>query len=337
MVLLEQMRRTGQPGRPTSLSAWSPEFWQRLACGDGLTQFLRTAHAPSTIAAYASQQRQFQLFCQMLGVPSPQQCFHPDVLAAWVMGRSVHGYKLSTIELGVHAVCQLARQHSHSLAITAPSLRTALRAAARMRGSGPTRKQPLLLHLLLQLCSVGEQSWIAARDSAFYALGWHGMLRGCEVLSLRWADVAVQPQGIILLIQSSKTDQAGQGQFVFLHSHADPRVCPVRCLHRLSCMCPLGCMDGPIFTTHQHCLQPVSKSTMLNRLPRRLQSMSLPHQLFGLHSLRSGGATAAAMEQVPERLIKVHGRWVSDTVRVYTCAVPEDRWATSLAMGASHA
>ena len=71
---------------------------------------------------------------------------------------------------------------------------------------------------------------------------------------------------------------------------------------------------------------------MLTRLHRRLQSLGLPSELFGLHSMRSGGATAAAQQDVPERLIKIHGR-TSDTVRVYTCAVPADRWATSVAMG----
>ena len=32
-------------------------------------------------------------------------------------------------------------------------------------------------------------------------------------------------------------------------------------------------------------------------------------QLFGMHSLRAGGATAAANAGVPDRLFKRHGRW----------------------------
>ena len=31
-----------------------------------------------------------------------------------------------------------------------------------------------------------------------------------------------------------------------------------------------------------------------------------------LHSLRSGGVTAAANNKVPDRLLQVHGRWASD-------------------------
>jgi len=40
-----------------------------------------------------------------------------------------------------------------------------------------------------------------------------------------------------------------------------------------------------------------------------------PAKLFGLHSLRSGGATAAANAGVNDRLFKHHGRWRSDKAK----------------------
>ena len=36
---------------------------------------------------------------------------------------------------------------------------------------------------------------------------------------------------------------------------------------------------------------------------------------FGLHSLRSGGASAAANHGVPDRLFKRHGRWRSENAK----------------------
>ena len=36
---------------------------------------------------------------------------------------------------------------------------------------------------------------------------------------------------------------------------------------------------------------------------------------FGLHSARSGGATIVANKGVPDRLFKLHGRWVSDKAK----------------------
>lgn len=36
---------------------------------------------------------------------------------------------------------------------------------------------------------------------------------------------------------------------------------------------------------------------------------------IGTHSLRSGGATAAANAGVPDRLVKRHGRWASESAK----------------------
>ena len=38
-------------------------------------------------------------------------------------------------------------------------------------------------------------------------------------------------------------------------------------------------------------------------------------KLFGMHSLRAGGATAAANAGVPDRLFKRHGRWKSESAK----------------------
>lgn len=36
---------------------------------------------------------------------------------------------------------------------------------------------------------------------------------------------------------------------------------------------------------------------------------------YGLHSLRSGGATASVVRGIPDRLFKRHGRWRSESVK----------------------
>ena len=40
--------------------------------------------------------------------------------------------------------------------------------------------------------------------------------------------------------------------------------------------------------------------------------------IYGLHSLRSGGITSAvrnSSNSIPERLLKIHGRWKSDSAK----------------------
>ena len=46
-----------------------------------------------------------------------------------------------------------------------------------------------------------------------------------------------------------------------------------------------------------------------------LDSIGLDKNKFGLHSLRSGGATAAAEAGIEDRLFKKHGRWKSEKAK----------------------
>ena len=43
--------------------------------------------------------------------------------------------------------------------------------------------------------------------------------------------------------------------------------------------------------------------------------MGFPSNSFALHSLRAGGATAAANAGVSDRLFKRHGRWQSENAK----------------------
>ena len=45
----------------------------------------------------------------------------------------------------------------------------------------------------------------------------------------------------------------------------------------------------------------------------KLKAIGLDAKQFGMHSLRSGGTSAAANAGVPDRLLKRHGRWLSET------------------------
>lgn len=46
-----------------------------------------------------------------------------------------------------------------------------------------------------------------------------------------------------------------------------------------------------------------------------LAAIGLNKKQFGLHSLRSGGASAAANAGVPDRFFKRHGRWKSENAK----------------------
>lgn len=58
--------------------------------------------------------------------------------------------------------------------------------------------------------------------------------------------------------------------------------------------------------------------------------------MYGLHSLRSGGITAAVPNSklVPERLLKIHGRWKSDSAKdMYVEESLENRFHVTKCLG----
>ena len=61
--------------------------------------------------------------------------------------------------------------------------------------------------------------------------------------------------------------------------------------------------------------KPLSYTTVRGCVLELLANVGLDPKKFGLHSLRSGGASAAANLGVNDRLFKKHGRWKSDKVK----------------------
>ena len=65
-----------------------------------------------------------------------------------------------------------------------------------------------------------------------------------------------------------------------------------------------------------------------------LESIGLDRKRFSLHSLRSGGASAAANAGVPDRHFKRHGRWRSESAKDgYVQDKLEERLSVSKSLG----
>ena len=66
-----------------------------------------------------------------------------------------------------------------------------------------------------------------------------------------------------------------------------------------------------MYTRSGECLRKgggLSYSRLRELLLEKISSLGMDPKLFGMHSLRAGGATAAANAGVPDRLFKLHGR-----------------------------
>ena len=62
-------------------------------------------------------------------------------------------------------------------------------------------------------------------------------------------------------------------------------------------------------------LQNLKYSTLRDLFKAKVKQLEYPAEHFGLHSLRAGGASAAANADVPDHLFKWQGRWKSENAK----------------------
>ena len=119
---------------------------------------------------------------------------------------------------------------------------------------------------------------------------------------------------LFIFVEKSKTDQERRGHTVVVGPAEDKSICPVTWYKRwLKKRRPES-----EFLFHQAAsAQGLSTSTPCGRVKLLVEAIGLDSDLFGSHSGRSGGATAAAAAGVELRLIKKHGNWRSDAVFAY--------------------
>ena len=128
-----------------------------------------------------------------------------------------------------------------------------------------------------------------------------------------------------MFIEKSKTDVYRDGNWVLI-ANGESKLCPASLLRLYLRKANLEDLQSPEFLfraiskgkfveklrkTPKH----ISYSRVRELLLAALKKIGLNVKDYGTHSLRSGGATAAANADVPDRLFKRHGRWQSDKAK----------------------
>ena len=152
-------------------------------------------------------------------------------------------------------------------------------------------------------------------------LAFAGFLRFGELVSVRPSDIKIQSDKLILLIPKSKTDQLRQGNELVI-SRTGNSTCPVAMLNLAR--------TGTQLTDHRFLFRPICKtakseslresgsisySCLRESFRKKLRDLGYDPNIYGLHGLQAGDATAAANNGVPDQFFKRHGRWKSDTAK----------------------
>ena len=197
----------------------------------------------------------------------------------------------------------------------------------RIKGHKVQKKDPITvkhLHKLFRSFGGKNMDLTNLRTMTMCVLGFMGFLRFSEIANIKCHDVIIYSTHLALFIEKSKTDVYRDGSWVYL-TKLESELCPIKLLNKyMKATNSKQHSDKFLFRAilkTQKCIKlrkankPISYSRIRDLLLEALQEIGLSSKHFGLHSLRSGGATAAANLGVKDRLFKKHGRWKSENIK----------------------
>ena len=151
-------------------------------------------------------------------------------------------------------------------------------------------------------------------------LSFSAFLRFDELRNILCKDIKFYENYFSVYIRKSKTDQYRQGKEIVV-AKGITVACPYSMMRRYFEEAKINSdsedfLFKPIFRSRDKCAlikknKPLSYTRTRECLISRLKEV-VGDLDIGLHSLRSGGATAAANSGVNDRCWKRHGRWKSD-------------------------
>ena len=292
-----------------------------------LPAYLRSARAPNTVSKYEGYYKSWctwaKTFPEITVLPAKDREVGLFLISKLQGGKSVH--VISSIVYAIKWYHLINGLDDPTGTICGYLIESAKRVAKPKR----TRKEPLTTDNLKSIFHViggKHASLLDFRRFTLLLLSFAGFLRFSEAVNLRRGDLKFFSTHMTLFLESSKTDQYRDGHTLLI-SGLPSQICPVAItagfLKRLRLQHKHDAFIFRAMFWHRrsrvHKLKtsnkPISYSTARRDTLTLVKRIGLNPKKFGLHSARSGGATAAANKGVPDRLFKRHGRWLSDKAK----------------------
>ena len=257
--------------------------------------YAKGSRSPGTWRAYESDWKVFSAWCASVDQgPLPAS---PSTVA-WFLASQAR-LRIAPSTLGR----RLAAIRLMHLGARLPSPHDALEVAEVMRGIRRAWKRPVAQkapavadEIKRMVDAVEPQTFAGLRDRALLLLGFAGAFRRSELVALDVEHLTARPEGLSVVIASSKTDQEGRGQVVAIPAVRDSRYCPVRAVS--DWLVAADIRNGAVFRSirrgdHMAADRLGDRSVALV-IKRLATKVGLDASRYAGHSLRSGFLTSAA-------------------------------------------
>lgn len=171
--------------------------------------------------------------------------------------------------------------------------RAVLKGIRRTKGMAQRQVSPVLASDLLAMTE-HMQGIKGLRDRALLSLGFAAALRRSELVALNVADLSFVPEGLVITLRRSKTDQAGEGRKIGV-PWGRTAACPVRAVR--AWLDHTQVTDGPVFLSVKKggaLGTRLSDHAVAEIVKTYAQAIGLDPASLSGHSLRSGLVTSAA-------------------------------------------
>ncbi|MCB0950525.1 MAG: site-specific integrase [Mycobacterium sp.] len=281
------------------------------------SRYVTAARAANTVRGYRSDWAEFTTWCTTTNTASLPA--DPAAITGYLTTLADRGVKVGTMSRRLSAIKFAHAVHDLPDPTTNARVLAVWEGIRRTHTTPPEQAAPLMPPLLLDVLDAcpATRTWTAPgrpcepdlaglRDRALLLIGFVTALRRSELAALDLAHVSDHPNGLVLAVARSKTNQTGEHTELVVVPHGThPGRSPVTALH--TWLTAADITDGPVF-------RPVSRG---NRpLPRRLHPESINTLIqnaiaragvnpapYSAHSLRAGFVTHAHLRGASDRAI----------------------------------
>lgn len=309
-------------------------FEARPDLRDSVADYARASEAKNTARARHFDWKVFTEWCAAHGQRSLPAL--PAVAAAFLADQA-KTKAAATVVRYARSIDAVHRLQMFKPPCKHEAVRKVLRGIRREKGVRQKQRDAFTAEVAERaLASYAPPSELALlRDRAIALVGLNTAMRGSELCSLDVEDLHPVPDGYVISLRRSKTDQEGEGVAIALwRNDESPEFCPVHAVD--AWIAAIDLKSGPLFCGFRRNGAPkFARTTALtvNAIVKKIVAAAgLSDANFGAHSLRAGYVTTARMQGVDWASIMEQTRHKRlETVKLYTRYTPEVFAATRVA------
>lgn len=271
--------------------------------GEKVQGLKAASKAENTRRAYLSDWARWVAWCESHGLcPLPA---HADTVSAY-LADNAETLKVATLRRHLATISKAHQVAGLPNPCRETSVRDTVSGLRRTYGTATDEAPGLLAAQLVQVLDTLTDDLSGVRDRALLLVGWSAGLRRSEIAGLTWADITPDPDGLVLTLQRSKTDQDGAGRLVGIARQDNPDRCPVIALDKWRQMSNPEDSSSPVFVqvTRWGTVKRLALTghAVADIVQRRTRQAGLTVHFRG-HSLRKGLVQTAHLAGVSDSAV----------------------------------